>query len=116
MATRSFEVKTYEIFLLRKYSGIPNVDIRAIVAGTGANGESLAALFYEPGGQVPDNYTDLAGRTVGRSFLPVSDYTWYIDMLRNESPVYATLDDVDPSHNRIWCGEPVGEGETLFTP
>lgn len=52
------------------------------------------------------------GQTLITVFAPSTQYAWYADLVRNEDPVYAVIDDVNPRACRLICGwEPAGEGE-----
>jgi len=92
---------------------------RAVIDCTGDNQEQLTLFFLSrerPGDENnsdrhPNTTTLTANRTLGTMFLPVQQYTWYVDLLRNEDPVYATLDSSQPLNNRLECGEHVGDGE-----
>lgn len=67
--------------------------------------------FLRPDSQEISNYFYPEQR-VGASFLPSEQYSWYLDLLRNEEPVYGHLNSVRPSENGISTSqEPVGEGE-----
>ena len=56
------------------------------------------------------NFT--SSRVSGIMERPISEYANYIDLLRNESPVVAILNDTDPARNMLsTTAEPVGEEE-----
>ena len=64
-------------------------------------------------GLIPGNNSYLPDAKIGFSFLPESHYSRYIDLLRNEKPVFAYLNSEYPDINRLYTGtEPVGEEET----
>jgi hypothetical protein len=45
-------------------------------------------------------------------FYKASSYAWFIDLLRNEEPVYLEFSPAEPQLTRLRSGpEPVGEGE-----
>jgi hypothetical protein len=51
-------------------------------------------------------------RLFGTLQVPAEQYPWYIDLLRNEKPVWARVFD-EPALNALTTlTEPVGEGET----
>ena len=50
---------------------------------------------------------------VGAIFLPFEDMDQYVDMVRNEKPIYAYLNSDHPQWNSLKTSkEPVGEEET----
>ncbi|MFQ5889532.1 MAG: hypothetical protein ACE5JR_05715 [Gemmatimonadota bacterium] len=50
---------------------------------------------------------------LGAIFLPFRDYPAYIDLLRNEKPVYGSIDTEDPTQHHIsTLHEPIGEEES----
>jgi hypothetical protein len=114
MTTRTFEVKNYSIHLTRNMEQSPGCN--AVIQCKGPDGEKYSVLFYMTGDHLPNNFTDFDKGTAGISHRPSAEYIWYIDLLRNEHPVWATLDDRNPDQNRIWCSEPVGEGEIFVRP
>ena len=45
-------------------------------------------------------------------FVPEAQYVWYLDLLRNEGPVCATVNSLTPELNCLYTlDERVGEGE-----
>jgi hypothetical protein len=117
MATKTFLVAKYSIDLFRAF---PNTSGgHAGVRCSGPNGELFDIIFYPPDIQPANNRTNISiqpSENWGVSYLPASEYVWYVDLLRNEHPVNVTLDDQNPEKNRIWCSEPAGEGENFFRP
>jgi len=118
MAFRTFRIKNYWVFLGSKLSihsvGNPqDVSARALIHCIGEEGESLA-IFFLDGSNNWSNYSEISSNRVrGEIFAPAEQYSWYIDILRNEDPVFGTIDDSKPQLNRIWCNEPVGDGEYI---
>lgn len=46
----------------------------------------------------------------GTMFLPSEQYPWYVDLLRNEKPIFGYVYDDEPERNKINLGwEEVGE-------
>lgn len=122
METKSFRVTSYTIFLGDKlliHVGSDPIAPRAVIRCSGDNQEALILNFLgsdRPGDvnnsdKHPNTTQITSNSAIGYMFLPVQQYTWYVDLLRNEDPVYATLDLALPLNNRLWCGESVGEGE-----
>jgi hypothetical protein len=75
----------------------------------------LTLVFSDPigsGAPPPSNTFDAASKT-GSAFMPLSQYTNYIDLLRNEKPIWVNFitEGAIPSFE-IYCqSEPTGEGE-----
>jgi hypothetical protein len=47
------------------------------------------------------------------SYRPIDELPYYVDLLRNESPINMALDSAHPERHNLHNGtfEPVGEGE-----
>ena len=71
----------------------------------------LIIAFLAEGEASQPNYYDAA---IKRTYLlrPASEYMRYIDLLRNEKPVFASINDESPAFTFLYTGqEPVGAGE-----
>jgi len=81
------------------------------ISCVGENREVLLIYFLSPGSAIPQpsyNHTTKKGAI----FLPIKDMSLYVDMLRNEKPIYGYMDSDAPEKNAIrTIVEPVGEGE-----
>lgn len=111
MATTTFEVTTYDVELARRAD--LGVDCRAyaIITCHGSEGKTLILYFVYPDSLMPENHYD-PSEGVGSSYLPAEQYAWYLDLLRNEKPIFARMHSEKPYWNKIFTGaEPVGEGE-----
>ena len=63
--------------------------------------------FITEGMPLPPNVT----YPFNTAFRPISEYAYYLDILRNEKPVYIVIEK-DPSLHAIKThNEPIGEGE-----
>jgi hypothetical protein len=124
LETKTFRVTGYTIHLGDKLLitvGGRAIAPRAMIECKGDNQEQLTLHFLgsdragdESNSERNPNTTSFtSNRVLGNMFLPVQQYPWYVDLLRNEDPVYATLDNALPLNNRVWCGEFVGDGENL---
>src|SRR5262249_16041933 len=109
---KTFRITGYNVHLGDKLLitvGGKAIAPRAIINCTGDNQEQLDLHFLSTAragdesdsDKHPNTTTLTATRTVGTMFLPVQQYTWYVDLLRNEDPVYATLDGAQPLNNRV---------------
>ncbi len=115
MATKAFEVKSYQIFLGRKmnmHSGAGDVaHFHGYIVCQGPKGERYTVYFVHPESKGVENFYD-PRENWAASFVPAEYYPWYVDLLRNEKPVFAQLNQERPEWNRLFTGsEPVGEGE-----
>ncbi len=112
MAKHNFLVEKYQITLGDHSStwGGVTVTARGIVA---CFGEHLRVLFYflPAGAAIPDAMWNEDAR-VAVTFLPISDMAPFVDVLRNEKPIYGNIDTDAPGESYIsTLHEPVGEEE-----
>jgi len=112
MAIKTFAVENYEIALGHKmtatWSGI-QIKIRGYVACFGGD-HRFIAYFLGEDSQVPAPVYIPANR-VGAIFLPFAQMPPFVDLVRNEKPVYAYLNTDKPEWNSLKTSlEPVGEG------
>lgn len=113
MASKSFQVASYEVHLGRRMSigGGILAHFHAHIICQGMHGERFTVYFLTPDSADVDNFYRVK-ESWGASFVPASQYEWYVDLLRNEKPVYAYMSEDHPDWNRLFTGsEPVGEGE-----
>lgn len=112
MASRSFEVKGYEVNLGNKLiltAQSAAVPCQALIQCRGGNNESFDIFVVSDSQNRPNTSEITAQRVVGRMFIPADQFAWYLDLLRNEK-VSAHVDDSTPLLNRLTCGAPVGWG------
>lgn len=111
MATATFQISTYEIKLARQMTtGGGAIQFYSYVTCRGG-GYTLLIYFLKPGSPDMDNIY-LADRKRGRIVVPWDQFPVYVDLLRNEKPIYAYLDSDKPISNCVYTGqEPVGEAE-----
>ncbi len=71
-----------------------------------------SCIYFLPGGAaIPDAMWNEDAR-VAVSFLPISDMAPFVDVLRNEKPIYGNIDTDAPGESYIsTLHEPVGEEE-----
>ena len=113
MATVSFEVKTYEVRIARELTGTAEGLTVRFPASILCQGEKYhtVAYFLDDTSPVPAN-TFLPEYKRGTIFVPRWQYEWFIDLLRNEKPVFCYLNSDTPKWNSLYTGqEPVGEQE-----
>ena len=111
----NFEVVTYQVLLSRDVpTGHPSTASSATIVCIGANSERHTIHFLPAGSDFPKNDYHPVSKH-GHTYLPDSQFPWYLDILRNEKPVFSYLSFGYPQANRVYTGnEPVGEGETRF--
>jgi hypothetical protein len=107
MSMPSFEVTSYKVQLSRKIG----VGLAAQIQCMGDDNQSLFISFMPSDEALPNNFSDVELKT-GAIFRPSSEYAWYLDLLRNEGPIYAHLIPEDPDGNSLstWF-EPIGTGD-----
>lgn len=112
MAIHQFVVESYTITLgdanTATWGGV-EIRARGIVTCSGGD-HRFIAYFLTDTSPVPDPVYIVANR-VGAIFLPFGEIGPFIDLVRNEKPVYAYLNSDRPEWNSLKTGkEPVGEG------
>lgn len=113
MTTERFCVDTYSITLgdamTATWSGVL-IKARGIIQCRG-EGWRFIAYFLTEDSPVP--YPVVVRRNkVGAIFRPFEEMSAYVDLLRNEKPVYAYLNSAKPQWNSLSTAqEPVGEEE-----
>ena len=113
LATKRFSVVRYKIKLGDGLTiGGGQYKFPAVVSCHGADGYRCLLYFYHEGDpRAPQHYNPQY--KVGTIQLSFKDIMPYIDMLRNEKPVYAYLNSDKPEWNNISTTmEPVGEEES----
>ena len=113
MATKTFQVQSYKIKLGDALTiGGGARKFPAVVACYGADGYRCILYFYHDGDPIyPPHYNPQY--KFGTIQLRFKNIMPYIDLLRNEKPVYAYLNSDKPGWNNINTSkEPVGEEET----
>lgn len=113
MATVSFEVKTYEVKIARELNGSAGGLSLKFPAYILCQGVEYHAVVYvlDDTSPVPAN-TFIPASKRGTIFVPRWQFEWFLDLVRNEKPVYCYLNSDTPKSNSLYTGaEPIGEGE-----
>lgn len=114
-----FEIKQYMVIWRQveaRELGGTTVLIRAIVRCSGVEPKSgdaytLDVMFLAPDSPFPMPIFE-ADNKKGYMFLPISDLAAFVDILRNESPIFGHLRGDRPDWTSVTTmQEPVGEGE-----
>ena len=114
MAIKSFPVTTYEVGMGFKNSASWN-NVNIIIQGhlvcNSVDGFRFIVYGLHPSSPVPAPVYIEANK-VGAIFIPFADLNNYVDLVRNEKPVYAYLNSDTPNWNSLrTSAEPVGEEE-----
>jgi hypothetical protein len=113
MSKVQFQIKKYQVTLGSDLlSIVTDFDVKVVgIIGCYGKEAQLMVNFVAEGETLPASTYD-AEKNVGTIFKPVSLMPIYIDILRNEKPVFGYLNSEKPEWNSISTGhEPVGEGE-----
>ena len=112
MANKGFEISTYSISMGDRLSfGGGQYQFRRVISCNSKDGQRLIIYFQAEGEQLYPPFTDL-DIGLGRIFLPVSEFSAFVDVLRNEKPLYGYISDQKPEWNTLrTLQEPVGEAE-----
>jgi hypothetical protein len=103
----NFKVTSYEVELGRNIGA----GLVARIFCKGEGDHSISVLFKAPGDMLSNNYVDPGGKK-GTIVRLSAEYAWYLDLLRNEGPIYGHIAVEDPSLNSLSTREePVSEGE-----
>ncbi|WP_055444587.1 hypothetical protein [Lacinutrix himadriensis] len=114
MATKQFTVNYYRAALGYQNAatwGNISIKIQGYITCYGSDHRFIMYFLHETS-QVPQP-TYIPANKVGAIFLPFKDMPIYLDMVRNEKPIYAYLNSSKPEWNSIkTASEPVGEEES----
>jgi hypothetical protein len=97
---KKFKIETYTIELGQK--GFYEI-FSAILFCNGKNDKQLKILFYEHEPDRSYNNTSDLQTGQGELYVHIKLYPFYLDLLRNESPVYAHIHKV-PKRNKLVSG------------
>lgn len=120
MASVIFEIKHYQVSwrqLERRDIGGTQVLIRGLVRCTGVEPQTkveytLDVLFLAPGSPFPPPSFNPNERK-GAMYLPIEDLGAFVEILRNEKPIFGHLYDDRPDWVSVTTNkEPVGSSET----
>lgn len=113
MAIASFEVSSYDVRLARQLD--VDVDgnlVRYCAAVTCRGADYILIIYFLTESSFVPNNTFNSSQKRGTMYLPQKQMPWYVDLLRNERPIYCFLNSSYPNQNGIYTGtEPVGDAE-----
>lgn len=114
MAIKRFVVESYSVKLgdaMTATWSSTQIKARGIVACRGGDHRFLA-YFLTADSPVP-NSVYIEANKVGAIFRPFEEMSAYVDLVRNEKPIYAYLNSSKPEWNNLSTSqEPIGEEET----
>jgi hypothetical protein len=117
MPTKTFQVANYVLNMGYKntatWGGVV-IQIQGYVACNGADGSRLIVYGLHPSSPTPPAPIYNVAGNVGAIFIPFSEIGKYVDIVRNEKPVYASLNSDNPNWMSLsTSNEPIGEEEGL---
>ena len=114
-----FEIKNYMVIWRqleeRDFAGV-TARIRGLVRCNGIGTKDKAdyrldVFFLSPDSDVPDPQVDIANRR-GAIFMQIGDIHAFVDILRNERPIFGHLRGDNPQWTSVTTtNEPVGTGD-----
>ncbi len=114
-----FELKEYMVIFRqseeRNFGGVV-ANIRGLVRCTGVGVQDdakyqLDVFFLADYSDVPEPQVDLENKS-GALFLPMSNMFTFVDVLRNEKPIYGHLRGDNPQLTSVTTtNEPIGAGD-----
>jgi hypothetical protein len=114
MPTRTFDVTSYTIKLGDKMSatfGATTIKIRGLISCMGADNQRVVAYFLSDDSPIPTPTTTIGGKW-GPIFLPQELLPSWVDMIRNEKPLFGYINTDHPEWTQVsTTTEPVGEEE-----
>ena len=115
MATKTFHVNYYRAKVGYKGSATwsdVRIQIQGYITCYGDDSYRFIMYFLHEDSPVPPPVYIEANK-VGAIFLPFRDMPMYMDLIRNEKPIYAYMNTAHPEWNGIkTSNEPVGEEES----
>ena len=115
MPGESFKVSRYILKLGHKMKstwGETTIEAQGILACYGEHPQQLIVYGLHPDSPVPPSAFCNWTVRLGAIFVPFADLPAYLDLVRNEEPVYARISSDDPDSMALGSDmEPVGEGE-----
>ena len=112
MATTTVEIEKYLVQIgYESTGGAGGPKSRGIIACYGQGGYTFLIYLAAPESAIaPPRYNP--NRKIGSINVPVDEMSHYVDILRNEKPVYMYMNSDNPEWNHIrTTQEPVGEGD-----
>ena len=112
MATQTFEVKYYRVFLGTGTIGNVKVVGYLNCLDASANWSFQQTIYFVPEGATLPPPTYSPASKSGSFYRPISQMALYMDLLRNEKPIFASMDNQNPDGNALRTfPEAIGEGE-----
>ena len=116
MSSKTFIVESYVVkagFKNTATWGGVRVEMQGYLACYGPENSRLIVYGLHPDSPVPEKPVYNVAGDVGAIFVPFADLPFYVDLVRNEKPVYARLNSDHPEWISLQTSkEPVGEEES----
>ena len=117
MSFLQYEINRYHVSFSSYVTGteIGNVKMVAAIECEGTDGNRCLVYFVGEGEALPSNKYNESTKTFA-TYRPQEHYLWFIDLLRNEKPIYCRIYTDNLEASGIDSGfEPVGEEESSNT-
>ena len=102
------KIKSYAV---QKYAGGTDYPLSAMIWLKDETNKDIANIrFYKDPAKVPANDTKSASGFIA-CYCPSDQYPDFIDLLRNEGPIYLNFSDGNKMGYLSTLAEPVGDGE-----
>jgi hypothetical protein len=115
MATKMFVVESYKVKLGQAMTatwGGKKIKARGVISCHGGKGYRFIAYFLTGDSPVPSPVYKEDGK-VAAVFFPFNEIPVFLDLLRNEKPIFAYMNSDRPDWNSLSTSqEPVGEEES----
>jgi hypothetical protein len=112
MARLFYEVKYYRVHLGNGIMGSTSSIAWLDCLDASSDWSQELIIYFVPDGEkLPPSYCNISDKR-GYIYRPISQMSLYLDILRNEKPVFVGMDDKYPDDSSVVTyPEPVGEGE-----
>jgi len=111
MGYKTFEISNYVVKLGQNLSFLTGGKKCSGYISCQGQTERLIILFIAEG-EVISSPTTVPNLSYGTIHIPIKEMPNYVDLLRNEAPIYGYLNSDNPEWNSITTSnEDVGEGE-----
>ena len=111
---RKYEILAYTVKVFKPTTSAKQKIFAVIECGVKDLKGKILIYFLYPGAAIPEN---VFNQQIGyvQMYVAGEHYNYYLDLLRNEKPVFAMFDWMKPPFIAVGTGkEPVGEEESRF--
>ena len=111
LAYVDFSVEKYGVILGSPFFYPDGVEVFATIGCMAKDVRTGSLMIYFVDQKVRLPCGTFSAPKQGRMWVPDTHYSWYVDLLRNEKPVIASLMSEAPFKHQLKVREVVGEGE-----